>query len=371
MGTLADERTVAARILEHVAAGTTDLADAVWHEPVANYRSVERFDAERALLRRRPVPFCPSAALGDAGSYVARDAAGVPIVAVRDRDGRVRAFRNACRHRGTQLVEGSGCANAFVCGYHGWTYRLDGALAHVPHEHGFPGLDKQTRGLVSVHAVERHGLVFVNQDAPTPPGDELAELDGLIGPEQRLIAAAEQEHPTNWKVLVETFLEGLHIRFAHGRTFYPLQYDNLNLVETFGEHSRVTFPYRNVEKLATVPTAERTLDARVTFVYHLFPNVIIATFPGRILMFVIEPREVDRTAIVTYALSDRPPGDGEERQRAGQALVLDGGAEDFALARAVQRGLASGANEHLELGLFEGALGHFHRNLDAALADHT
>src|SRR5262249_55169538 len=144
MSTLADDQTVIQRILNHIDHETTDVGEANWREPVANYRSPARLEAElERVLRRHPVAFCPSAALPESGSYVARDAAQIPIVAVRGSDGRVRAFRNACRHRGTPVAAGTGCAKAFVCRYHGWTYGLDGALRHVPHEHGFLGLDRR------------------------------------------------------------------------------------------------------------------------------------------------------------------------------------------------------------------------------------
>src|SRR5882724_4605772 len=138
---LSDDPSVVQRILDHIDQETTDESETVWRELVANYRSEARFAAELALvLRRQPTPFCPSVALPDDGSYLAREAAGTPILAVRGKDGRVRAFRNACRHRGTRLAEGVGCAKVFECRYHGWTYDLDGGLRHVPHQNGFPGL---------------------------------------------------------------------------------------------------------------------------------------------------------------------------------------------------------------------------------------
>src|SRR5262245_59133608 len=101
---LADDPTVVQRILDHIDHQTTDLSEASWREPVANYRSEQRLAAEMSVLRRYPVPFCPSAALPKPGAYLARRAALTPLVAVRGNDGRVRAFRNACRHRGTQLA---------------------------------------------------------------------------------------------------------------------------------------------------------------------------------------------------------------------------------------------------------------------------
>ena len=241
-----DDQAVAERVLSHVRDGTTDEGDEVWREPVENYRSEERLRRELALLRRLPVPFCPSAALRKPGSYVAREAAGVPLLAVRGRDGKVRAFRNACRHRGAEVASGMGCANAFVCPYHGWTYRLDGRLAGVPHEHGFPEFDKSAHGLVPVLAQERSGIVFITQSGQSSEQDPGEGLPDLITADQDLIATHDNEAEFNWKVSLEGSIEGYHIRFGHPETFYPYGYDNLNVVEHCGRNSRVTFPFRRI-----------------------------------------------------------------------------------------------------------------------------
>src|SRR5262245_13628168 len=88
-----DDQSVAQRVLDHIANGTTDIGKEVWREPVANYRSNERLAAEiERVLRRSPTPFCPATALPEAGSYIAREAAGTPIVVVRGAAARVRAF---------------------------------------------------------------------------------------------------------------------------------------------------------------------------------------------------------------------------------------------------------------------------------------
>jgi phenylpropionate dioxygenase-like ring-hydroxylating dioxygenase large terminal subunit len=338
--------------------------------PVEHYRAPERLAAELAVFRRYPTPFCPSAALPEPGSYAARDAAGTPLLAVRGKDGKVRAFRNACRHRGTQLAGGSGCAKAFVCPYHGWTYGLDGHLQHVPHEHGFPGLDKNTLGLVPVETVELRGLVFVTQDKPELPGARLDELPPLIPPDLRLLQVTEQEVAANWKILMDALLEGYHIRFTHRDTFYPVQFDNLNVVETFGRNHRVTFPYRSIAKLRAVPPPERRVDGRVlTYVYHLFPNVTVVTFPEQVRMIALEPLATDRMKFVTYTVTTRGDHDAEGMTELKRATDFsnDGAAEDGAVALAIQRGLASGANEFFEFGRFEGAISHFHRTLDEAI----
>lgn len=379
MTLLLDDQSVAQRIFDHIDNRTTDRSEASWREPVENYRCQRRFTAEiERVLRRYPTPFCPSAALAESGSYVARDAAGAPIIAVRGSDGRARAFRNACRHRGAQLAGGAGCQKAFVCRYHGWTYGLDGRLRHVPHEDGFPGLDKSARGLAPVETSEMSGLVFVTQDDSRPdkaPLDDprLADLPELIAPGQRLLVTTEQDVAANWKIVVEGFLEGYHIRSTHRETFYPIQFDNLNVVETFGRNSRIAFPYQRINKLRDLPPAERNVDGMLTYVYHLFPNTVVATFPNNIALVVVEPLAIDRSKLITYTLTDRGDHDldGLNAINRSRDFLQAGAVEDREVAVAVQRGLQSGANQFFEFGQFEGAISHFHRSLDAALDEQS
>ena len=151
---LMSDEDVVARIFDHIDSGTTDRGQSSWKEPTENYLSAKRLDAEFDVLRRRWIVFCPSSALPKSGDYIARDTAGIPLVVVRGSDGIARAFRNACRHRGVQVAKGQGCTSVFVCPYHGWSYGLDGALLGVPHEDGFPGLDKQANGLIEVTVIE-------------------------------------------------------------------------------------------------------------------------------------------------------------------------------------------------------------------------
>ena len=367
---LADELSVIQRLLDHIDKETTDTGTSSWREPVANYLSPERFEAERRLLRRHTIALCPSAALATPGSYLARDVAGAPLLAVRGDDGRARVFLNTCRHRGVQVATGAGCQRAFACRYHGWTYGLDGSLRHVPHESGFPGLDKAARGLVELPSLERHGLVFAAQEAPLDVAAVNA-LPGLIDPSFRCVDVSELDIAANWKVLVEGFLEGYHIRATHPQSFYPLQFDNLNVVEAFGSNNRIAFPYKSILGQRKRAPSARTADGVLTFVYHLFPNVMVATFPGRIIMVVLEPVAIDRTRFVTYSLTNRDAADPDalEASQRGRDLVNMGAAEDREVACSIQKSLASGANEFFEFGLYEAAIGHFHRTLHAVLAE--
>jgi phenylpropionate dioxygenase-like ring-hydroxylating dioxygenase large terminal subunit len=367
--TFMDDQAMVERVLAHVRAGTTDLGDEVWREPVENYRSEERFQREIALLRRLPVPFCPSAALREPGAFVARSAAGAPILAVRGEGGQVRAFRNACRHRGAEVASGTGCARTFVCPYHGWTYGLDGRLQRVHQESGFPDLDKGAHGLVPVRAQERSGIVFVTQSEEADEHDPGEGLPELIGQDQEVIDTHDNETDVNWKISIEGAIEGYHIRFGHPDTFYPYGYDNLNIVEHCGRNSRVTFPFRRIEKLADVPAAERQIEGRVTYVYHLFPNALVTVLSHHTILVVLEPIAPGRTRSVAYSLA-HTGGDAaaaETAKRDASFVTQTGAPEDRALAESVQRNVASEANEFFTFGHFESAIVHFHKNLQAAL----
>jgi hypothetical protein len=170
---------------------------------------------------------------------------------------------------------------------------------------------------------------------------------------------------------MEGNLEGYHIKPTHKETFYPYGYDNLTLVETFGRNSRVTFPFRRIEKLRPLPAAQRKIDGMVTYVYHLFPNVIIAVLSNHTTMSVLEPLSTGQTRFATYRLTNRAEGmveGGEQRATRDAGFVTDtGGKEDAAVVRAIQAGIASGANEHFTYGHFEKAIVHFHKSLQATL----
>lgn len=375
---LADDVEIVRRVFAHIDAGTTDEGEA-WREPVENYLSPVRFAEELRVLRAMPSAFVPSAAIANPGDHVERTAFGVPLFAVRGRDQRARVFRNACRHRGFALVEGAGCSHALVCRYHGWTYHLDGSLAHVPHADAFPDLDASTRGLVEVDSHEVDGLIVIgalDADRPDVAADEaMAALsDGTAWRDKlltahRLVYTQSTVRAMNWKVLVEQFLEGYHIRSTHSDTFFPLQYDDLNVVETFGPNSRITFPYRNIERLRDRSVDTWTTDARVTYVYHLFPNVMLATFPDLVLMVVIDPMDIDHTVVTIYTMAKPHAAPRlDPATNPGGTLLARGGVEDNEMSEGVQRGLHTGANSFVEFGRHESAIGHFHATLDRRLA---
>jgi choline monooxygenase len=370
---VADDAQIVRRVLAHIDAGTTDEGEA-WREPVENYLDPARFADELRMLRSLPSVFVPSATIPNRGDHVERVCFATPLCAVRGNDGRARVFRNACRHRGMAVVEGTGCSRALVCRYHGWTYRLDGSLAHVPHADAFPDLNPSTRGLAEVTSTEVDGLIVIGAVEPNAAHKEAisALSDGgpwrdKLLPAERMAGQNSVVLQINWKVLIEQFLEGYHIRSTHHETFFPVQYDDLNVVERFGPNSRITFPFRNIERLRSRPESQWTIERRATFVYQLFPNVMLATFPDQVIVVVVDPIDVDHSRITTYYLSTAEIADAQ-RGDAGITLLQRGALEDNEMSAGVQRGLHAGANAFVEFGRHESAIGHFHSALNERLA---
>lgn len=363
---LLNDADVIDRIFKHIDENGTDRGEGVWLEPVENYQSEERFKAEIQLLRRLPVPYCPSAALPDKGSYVARTASGTPIVAVRGDDGIVRAFRNSCRHRGMAVAKDSGCARAFVCPYHSWTYGLDGNLKHIPGEDGFPGIDKNDHGLIPVTAEEKGGIVFITQDDPISEG-ALESIPDLISPEQTLFDEANFVDDANWKLIAETSMEGYHIKSLHNKSFFPYGLDNVNVVETFGPNSRITFPFRRINKLRDIPREDRRIEGMVTYVYQLFPNAHFTVLSSHSLLIILEPVSPTQTRYVFYRMQNLDKNGNlislDESSRDANFIKEEGLNEDREAACAIQVGLETKANKHFTFGKFEKAIVHFHAGL--------
>jgi phenylpropionate dioxygenase-like ring-hydroxylating dioxygenase large terminal subunit len=372
----ATEYELIARVHEHVRNRTTDRGQP-GSVPVAHYVDPERFRRERqAVFARLPIAIGHAAMVPEPGDFFTHDALGVPIVVVRGDDGQLRAMLNVCRHRGTRVVSetrGQGC-RAFTCPYHAWTYDRAGRLTGVPHPHGFPGLQRQDRGLVQLRTEEVAGLVFVTQHAEGAPtarehlGPLAADLEGLALPSHHAYAPLREERPLNWKLGIDIFLETYHLRTTHADTIFPMFFDNIGLVDRIGPHLRNVFPKRTIRDLSEDTREQWSLRHHANILYHVFPNTLVLVEPDHAAVLHLFPQREDTTVIESYTLVPDAPDDRARRYWDANNDILYGAtAEDFERGESVQRGLASGANEALTFGAYEHALTHFHAQIDARL----
>ncbi|HEU0061740.1 MAG TPA: aromatic ring-hydroxylating dioxygenase subunit alpha, partial [Hyphomicrobiaceae bacterium] len=214
------------RLLHHLDNRTTALAEAPWRNEVAVYSDPQHAAREQTLLFRQwPLLMGFASEWPTPGSFRTDDYAGVPLLIVRDRDGRLRAFLNVCRHRGAKVAQGCGKARLFVCPYHAWSYDLAGKVIGIPDERNFPDVRRERSTLTPLPIAEKYGLVWV---MPAPAADAATEFDidpwlGGLGADlasydfsswafydKRIVPES-----MNWKILVDTFHEAYHIGFLH------------------------------------------------------------------------------------------------------------------------------------------------------------
>ncbi len=161
------------------------------------------------------------------GDYLTFDVANEPVVVVHGEDGVVRALANVCRHRGTRIASQAGNARHFVCPYHQWSYDTTGRLINAPGIKARDGFDPKECRLPEVKCESWHGFLFVSlQAAPTPVSERLAGLSEIVGryhlEEMRLRYLVDETWDTNWKCLLENFMEGYHLTPLHRKTLHQV-----------------------------------------------------------------------------------------------------------------------------------------------------
>jgi phenylpropionate dioxygenase-like ring-hydroxylating dioxygenase large terminal subunit len=377
---------IIARWLELHAHGATQLVDDVMAVDTSVYRSPEWFRLEQdALFRDAPVVACLTADVREPGDHVAVESGGIPLLVVRDANGDLRAFVNACRHRGAPVVRdhgGEGARN-FACPFHSWTYALDGRLLGRPRSQGgFDSLDKDACGLQPVPVAEAHGVVFVRPSG-SEPIDAAAELAGL-GPDldsfrldaYRVYGRSRREWQCNWKLLLDTFMESYHVFALHGASVGPDYPGHVMVFDAFGPHLRIPVPRASLLDFATRPRTEWSLLPHATVQYHLSPNAMVNHTVDHLILWRFVPRSVDLTVaeMSMYVLA-REPADADDAVwrkamddwfELHDAVTRD---EDYPESERIQRVLASGRVPSTTLGRNEGAVQHFHRTIRERVLD--
>lgn len=300
------------------------------------------------------------------------------LLILRQRDGELRAYHNACLHRGTRLREEPGALERIRCPFHGFTWSLEGELTDVPCRWDFPQVEDEAFRLPQARIDTWGGFVFVHFDPEAAPlSDYLEDLPRHFERwplEERYVAArVERRVACNWKIAIEAFIETFHIVGVHAANL-PFfgdansQYDvwpdrrhydrMLNASGTPSPHLRgelsdqrivdIAARFGMVEPGTRVPEGgsarsvmveasrkrlEQTMgidsspfaDAEVQDViqYSLFPNVVLFGGLGSPLFYRARPDGLDPNACLFEVMLLAPVPEGAERPEPAKRRWLE------------------------------------------------
>ncbi len=193
---------------------------------------------------------CLEDEIPDVGDYHVYEIADMSFLIVRTDagPGGIKAYRNACLHRGRLLREthGKGARN-IRCAFHGWAWNLDGTMKEIPCEWDFPSVKAQDYQLPEALVDTWHGFVFINPDRTAGPlADHLGDLDAHFakGPFEKRYKSAHVEKimRVNWKACQEAFMESYHVVATHPTLMEDLGDANTRY-DTWRNYSRAISPH--------------------------------------------------------------------------------------------------------------------------------
>jgi glycine betaine catabolism A len=336
--------------------------------PSSWYRSAEVFALEKErIFCREWICVGRDEELSGAGAYRVLDVLGESIILVRNREGRLRAFYNTCRHRGSRLcrehaangppLPGGIAGGRITCPYHQWSYDLDGRLLAAPHLSGDPGFDRSLFSLYPVGVDCWGGFVFLNLTPAT--ATTLAQLLGEIPArtaryplaELRIGHTIRYEVAANWKVLCENYNECYHCAGVHPELCAVVP----AFREGGGSHldwargiphrpGAYTFTASGTTRRRAFPTLDE--DERVRHKGELvYPNLFVSLACDHVAAFILEPRDAGHTRITCHFLFEPFEMAKSDFDPSDTASFWDlVNKQDWVICEAVQQGI--GARVH-------------------------
>jgi nitrite reductase/ring-hydroxylating ferredoxin subunit len=248
---------------------------ALGHDDIDKARYFSREWHDREIERLWPRVWqmaCREEQIPEAGDSLVYEVGPYSILVVRSNATEIKAFFNSCLHRGTQLRPG-GChegevvsSSRLTCPFHGWSWRLDGTLDHIPARWDFPHVDAAAFNLREVKAATWGGFVFINMDENAEPledylGDLVPHFEAWPMEDRYIAAHVQKIVPCNWKIAQESFIEVLHVEHTHPQTM-PYIGDVNSQYDVFGAHvNRMITPQAVASPLLSGLTEQQVTDS--------------------------------------------------------------------------------------------------------------
>jgi phenylpropionate dioxygenase-like ring-hydroxylating dioxygenase large terminal subunit len=347
--------------------------------PGARYTDRAFLELERTHLWRKSWLYaCHIDELPKAGSFILWKKTGSPILIVRGKDDVVRAFYNTCRHRGGPLVKTPcGQVDGFVCGYHGWTYSLEGTLVNLRDKRDFPSLDLATRPLISVRCERFYNWVFINEDLDAEPliahVHPFFEYFEQFQPDcWRLVAQESFDVQCNVKVLLDAFLEVYHLKSIHqGTVDRFLDYRGTTIALYKHGHSIMVTPNRRPDWQDPGTRGMRRIESATEISsknnpsFNFYPNLVAPVDPSGVPFLLFWPLTDTSMRIECHWFApDWGGGDPPELWKARIANFDRILAEDLQFGPQIQESLMSPGFRGIPLNYQERRIYHWHEELD-------
>lgn len=247
------------------------------------------------------------------GDYFLQPVGQENLIIIRGQDGRIRAFYNVCRHRGTRMctAEAGHFKGSIQCPYHAWTYGFDGRLIGVPDGHDFEGLHKADYPLFEAALETWEGFLFLNlADKPEPFDRLFAPITDRFKDWQmdQLKSARRIDYDiqANWKLIVENYNECYHCPVIHPALNELTHYRN-------GDNELTTGPFLGGYQEFTNGNSTMSLnghtcapplagvsgqDLNRVYYFTIFPNMLLSLHPDYVMFHTLWPQDLGQTHVI-------------------------------------------------------------------------
>ncbi|RYE43215.1 MAG: hypothetical protein EOP24_29455 [Hyphomicrobiales bacterium] len=346
------------QLKRYIDTSETTMVDSERLNPASEYWDPARWAQERSeLFPQHPIVVGHASEIPDAGSHFVDELSGTPILIMRLPSGRLWGLVPDGESRTMSLSSDE-----------------IGELASTR------SAEHQTApaGFRTVEVEERHGLIWVLLGAREPidvAGFLGAELDDELTSFALGDYALERTHfftaeKLNWKSVIDGFLENYHVRYLHGETLAKFLRSNVHVYDAFGPHARLAVIKTTFDRVKDLPVNEYDPLKHMSIVYQIFPNTIIGWVGDHFETWTSFPDPVSVSRSNTRFTMLTPVSrtwDHKFWDRSMKTVLDVIPTEDFEMSRRMQRGLPAEAQTHQVFGRNEGALQHFHIELEKVL----
>jgi phenylpropionate dioxygenase-like ring-hydroxylating dioxygenase large terminal subunit len=340
-------------------------------------------EAERqALWKRTWLYACHTDEIREPGSFMLWNKTGTPLLIVRGKDAKIRAFYNTCRHRGAPLVKAeTGRCDGLVCPYHGWTYGLDGRLLNLRDKRDFVELDTNAHSLLEVRCEQFANWVFINEDADARPLlEDIAPFPEQLSqfqPERlRFVDKHGFDLKCNVKVLLDAFLEVYHLKSIHTSTVDRfLDHRGTSIALYRNGHSLMVTPNRRPEwvdpgtkGMQRIETAT-VISAKNNPSWNFYPNLVAPFDPTGVPFLLFWPTgDASMRVECHWFTPETESGELHElwpTRIANFDRILE---EDLQFAEHIQKSIESPGFKGMTLNYQERRIYNWHEELDRRIA---